>query len=166
MSSFSHLEEKNPALADAATSIRRLRDSIKSFDFSDLPHTDKSPLFSVATDPKGYTEQNPCANPHRRASNIVCKAGMTKFNKKCGKSFATWHSLKQHLRDFHTESTDQTPGQWTWPKKQKKPTHPVYGDHEDEAETEMITCYLCNPPKQFPANRFNVSKYFNFVFHL
>ena len=164
---FSNLEEKNLALARASTSIRNLRDSIKSFDFSDVPHSDKSPLFSVTSDPEGYTEQPAVSNRNRRLSNIICKAGKTKFDKNCGKSFATWSSLKQHLRDFHTVIKDDTEeGQYQWPKGSRKPTVPVYGDNEEEAETEMITCYLCNPPKLIPSNRFNVSRHSNLMFHL
>ena len=168
---FSNLEKKNPALVKASTSIRNLRDSIKSFDFSDLPHTEISTAYSVTTDPKGFTEFNPVANPNRRQSNIKCKAGNTKFGKTCGKSMAKWSSLKQHLRDFHTNGTkddegNETPKQYEWPAKSKKPVLPVYNEDEDEAEPEMIICFLCNPRKNIESNRFNVSKYLKFMFHL
>ena len=55
---------------------------------------------------------------------------------------------------------------YQWPKESKKSSLPVYGDNEVEAESEIITCYLCDPPKLVPSNRFNVSRHSNLMFHL
>ena len=158
MFSFSALEGKHPQLVEAAASCRKLRDVLKDFDFSDLPHTDKSPAYKIVRNPKGYTEvpaTDPEKRKQRRLSNIKCKAGLNKNGLECGKPMSRWSSYKTHLKDFHTDGTNGTTKQWIWPKGAKRPTKPVHGPNEHEAEQEMVTCYLCNPHKELASNRFN-----------
>ena len=148
--SFSTLEGKHLELVEVAGSCKKLREVLKDFNFSDLPHTEKSTAYSVARDPRGYSEM-PAVDEEkakkRRKSNIVCKAGPNKRGMECGKSMSHWSSYKTHLRDFHPAN------QWNWPKKAKRPTltNKATHDGEDEGEPEKVTCYLCNPHKEVGA---------------